>query len=336
MTIKNKNKQKLLLLILLLLILSGFALASGEGQFDLKPISMILMQKASNFTKFIIFNIRLPRIIATLLGGGSLAISGKLLQTLSKNPLADSGILGINAGAGFMLALILSLDYFQAASYKIIIPIFAVFGALLTVMLVYYFAKSPNGYLNPQLLIITGVGFSTTLSALMIALMGKVNRFKMDYIVSWLSGQVNGDDWTSLLIVGPIILLLWSLIYLRARHLNILTLSDQSAISLGMDIKKEKTMVLWLATALAAISVTLVGNITFIGLLAGHLSQRLVGNDHRVSLPTSLFLGMIFLLLADTVCRVYLIGLNIPTGVVLSLIGAPYFLWILYRQAKKS
>lgn len=169
----------------------------------------------------------------------------------------------------------------------------------------------------------------------MVSIISSLDDFKMEYIVQWLSGRVNGGDWSSLALYSPLLILVWMATFSRSRALNIMNLNDQTAMALGLHLQKERLVTLVLATALGALSVVLIGNITFIGLIAGHITRRWLGNDHRITIPASMILGSLILLLADTIGRVLLVGTGIPTGIIVSLIGAPYFLYLL-KQTQPS
>ncbi|SUN44463.1 ferrichrome transport system permease [Streptococcus dysgalactiae] len=298
---------------------------------SLLSVIKILLRESNSAMTLIITKIRLPRILAACVGGGSLSLSGLLLQSLTRNPLADSGILGINTGAGVTLAIFVSFSSLNQTILSQFLPLFAMFGASLTILSVYQLSLTKQGKINPTRLMITGVGVTTMLSSLMVALVGNVNRYKVDLVINWLSGQITGDNWPTLTLIAPLLILLWLVVFYQAHHLNIMNLSDDTAIGLGLALNAQRLVTLALATALASLSVLLVGNISFIGLMAGHISKRLVGNDHRLTIPTSLFIGMLILLIADTVGRVYLVGSNIQTGILVSLIGAPYFLYLMAK-----
>lgn len=330
---KNRHLKWLLPLLLLgTLSVTLFALSLGSSHLSLGQLLDAILGQSDRKTSLIILNIRLPRIIATLLAGAALAISGLLLQTLTRNPLADSGILGINAGAGMVIAL--SISVFNSTSPQVIsiLPMLAMIGAFATVMLVYLISRKPNHDISPIRLIITGVGISTMLSGLMVSVVGNIDRFKVTYIVNWLSGNVSGDNWKTISLIGLFILLLLLITYSRSRSLNIMTLNEQTATALGLNLQKERLLTLFLATSLASLSVVMVGNITFIGLIAGHISRKFVGGNHLILMPITLFMGMLILLIADTIGRVFLVGTNIPTGLIVSIIGAPYFLYLMKKQ----
>ncbi|MFC3927133.1 FecCD family ABC transporter permease [Streptococcus caprae] len=321
-------------LILALAVVVIGSLAFGYSKSSLWDVIEVLIGRANSGTVLIITRIRLPRILACLLGGASLALAGLLLQTLTRNPLADSGILGINAGAGMVIACVISYWSVESRSVILALPFFAMLGGILTIMVVYLIARKKNHGISPIRLIITGVGISSMLSGTMVSIVGNIDRYRVDYIVSWLSGKVSGDDWTTLTMIAPLLIILWGLAYSRSRSLNIMNLNEQTALALGLQLQKERLITLSLATALAAISVVLVGNITFVGLVTGHIARKWLGGDHRLTMPASMILGMVLLLIADTIGRVLLVGTGIPTGLIVSCIGAPYFLYLMSRVAQ--
>lgn len=326
---QKKLNRSIFLLTLLVLLIFALSLCIGYANSSFSDVLDVLIGRANNSTLLIISRIRLPRILASLIGGASLALAGLLLQTLTRNPLADSGILGINTGAGLVVAITVGLSSRIHPAFLTLMPVFAMLGGGTTILLVYFIARKKHYGIHPTRLIITGVGISGMLSGVMVSIISRLDDFKMEYIVQWLSGKVNGGDWATLATYTPPLLLVWCLTYSRSRSLNIMNLNDQTAMALGLNLQKERLLTLFLATALAALSVVLVGNITFVGLIAGHIVRHWLGNDHRISIPASMLVGTIILLSADTIGRVLLVGTGIPTGIIVSLIGAPYFLYLL-------
>ena len=318
-------------LIFLLCLIFLLSLSLGYANSSLLEVCKVFLGKSDATMSFIVTQIRLPRILACMLGGGSLAMSGVLLQTLTKNPLADSGILGLNAGAGLVIAIMVGLLDVTNSMMIALMPFLAMLGGILTICTVYFVSRQKNQPISPTRLIITGVGISSLLSGIMISIIANLDTSKTDYIVSWLSGKVSGGNWQTLMILAPLLLVTWLLTYSRSYALNIMSLNEETAIALGLNLKRERLYTLILSTALAALSVVLVGNITFIGLLAGHITRQLLGSDHRISLPSSLLIGMIIFLIADTIGRVCLVGTGIPTGLVVAVIGAPYFLYLMIK-----
>ena len=318
--------------LLVLAILLSLSMGYARSSF-LDVIDLILGQSSSAMT-FIMTTIRLPRIIACLFGGASLALAGMLLQTLTKNPLADSGILGINTGAGFMIALVIGYLDMTSASDISLLPFMAMLGGIATIATVYLMARKKNHGISPTRLIVTGVGVATMLSGVMVSITSTLSPDKMDYIISFLSGKVSGATWENIALFAPFVLL-WLITYSRSRYLNIMALNEQTALALGIDLKRERLITIILSTALAALSVVMIGNITFVGLVAGHITRRFMGGDHRIILPFGMMTGMILLLIADTIGRVLLVGSGIPTGLIVSCIGAPYFLWLMSKTKEK-
>ena len=230
-----------------------------------------------------------------------------------------------------MIAIMVGLLDVTNSMMIALMPFLAMLGGILTICTVYFVSRQKNQPISPTRLIITGVGISSLLSGIMISIIANLDTSKMDYIVSWLSGKVSGGNWQTLMILAPLLLITWLLTYSQSYALNIMSLNEETAIALGLNLKRECLYTLILSTALAALSVVLVGNITFIGLLAGHITRQLLGSDHRISLPSSLLIGMIIFLIADTVGRVCLVGTGIPTGLVVAVIGAPYFLYLIIK-----
>lgn len=333
--ISSRFKRIFVILILVTLFLTLLSLSLGSSHLTLGTVIKTFFGQTDTKTKLIVLSIRLPRILTTLVAGASLATSGLLLQTLTRNPLADSGILGINAGAGLIIALAISVFNTTEPQFIALVPLMAMLGALATVMIVYIISQKPNHDIDPIRLIITGVGLSIMISGLMVSIIGNIDRFKVDYIINWLSGQVSGDNWQTLTLISPLLIILLGLSYSRSRSLNIMTLNEQTATALGLNLQKERLITLLLSTSLASLSVIMVGNITFVGLISGHISRRFVGGNHLVLFPITILMGMLILLIADTIGRVFLVGTGIPTGLVVSLIGAPYFLYLMKSSKEK-
>lgn len=329
MTPYKSQAGKFLLLLVCLSLAMLLALSLGYSSKSFGDVLAVLVGKSSPATSFIITSIRLPRVIACMIGGASLALSGLLLQTLTRNPLADSGILGINTGAGLAVALVISSVDEEQTQILASIPLWAMLGGGLTILLVYLISLTPHRGISPVRLIVTGVGISTLLSGVMISITSKLNENKLTYIVNWLSGKITGDNWTSIALITPLMIAVWVLVYSRSRQLNIMALNDQTALALGLNLQRERLLTLTFSTVLAALSVVILGNITFVGLLAGHIARQSFGSDHRRIIPSAMMLGAILLLISDTFGRILLVGTGIPTGLIVSLIGAPYFLYLL-------
>ncbi|HEM2810203.1 FecCD family ABC transporter permease [Streptococcus suis] len=327
-----KKHATLLTFSILLISLSLLSLVIGYSKLGLMDLLATISGQANSATQLIFWKIRLPRLIVSILAGGALAMSGHLFQTLTRNSLADSGILGVNAGAGLLLTLALTWNI----TFPLSQPLLALIGGFLASGLVYLLAYKNGQALNPTRLVLTGVGLASLFSSCMISLMVRFDRYQLDTMIGWLSGRYVGDDWQTINLISPLLIALCVLSWLRFSKLNILRLEASLGIGLGLDRQKEATIVLILATSLASFSSLLVGNTAFIGLLAGHLAKRLIGNQHQYSLPLSALIGSSLLISADIFSRSLLVGTGIPTGLVITLIGAPYFLFLLYSDKHSS
>ncbi|WP_298473630.1 iron ABC transporter permease [Psychrobacillus sp. FSL K6-4046] len=328
------KKQRILFVSFLVLILVTAFVSAGIGYSSLSFDRLIptILGDGSFKEEFVLFSIRLPRIIITLLAGMALALSGAILQGITRNDLADPGIIGINSGAGVAIALFFLFFPIDPGSFIYLLPIVAFLGALLTAFLIYIFSYNREVGLQPVRLVLIGVGFSMALSGLMIVLISSADTKKVDFIANWLAGNIWGADWPFILALLPWLIVLVPFTMYRANRLNLLGLSEPVAIGVGVSIEKERIAFLIVAVALAAAAVSVTGGIAFIGLMAPHIAKSLVGPRHQLFLPIAILLGGWLLLLADTVGRNILEPSGIPTGIVVSLIGAPYFMYLLLKK----
>lgn len=328
------KKQRILFASFLVLILVTAFVSAGIGYSSLSFDRLIptILGDGSFKEEFVLFSIRLPRMIITLLAGMALALSGAILQGITRNDLADPGIIGINAGAGVAVALFFLFFPIDPGSFIYLLPLVAFLGALLTAFCIYIFSYNREVGLQPVRLVLIGVGFSMALSGLMIVLISSADTKKVDFIANWLAGNIWGADWPFILALLPWLIVLVPFTIYRANRLNLLGLSEPAAIGVGVSIEKERITFLIVAVALAAAAVSVTGGIAFIGLMAPHIAKSLVGPRHQLFLPIAILLGGWLLLLADTVGRNILEPSGIPTGIVVSLIGAPYFMYLLLKK----
>lgn len=328
------RKQRITFAVLLLLIFSTIVISLGLGYSSLSydRLVPVFFGQGTFKEEFILFSIRLPRILITLLAGMALALSGAILQGITRNDLADPGIIGINSGAGAAIALFFLFVPVQAGAFVYLLPAVAFGGAVVTALLIYLFSYSRSTGLQPVRLVLVGIGFSMALSGLMIILISSAEREKVDFIARWLAGNIWGTDWPFIWTLLPWLLLLIPFVLFKANRLNMLGLDEPAAIGLGMSIEKERIILLLAAVALAASAVSVTGGIAFIGLMAPHLARALVGPRHQLMLPITILIGGWLLLVADTVGRNLLQPDGIPAGIVAALIGAPYFIYLLLRK----
>ncbi|WP_058303435.1 FecCD family ABC transporter permease [Gorillibacterium timonense] len=328
------RRQRLILLALLALILVTLWIAAGWGYSSLSynRLLPVLFGYGTKKEEFVLFSIRLPRIFITLLAGMGLALSGAILQRLTKNDLADPGIIGINSGAGLGVAIFFLYMPIDPGSFVYALPFAAFAGAFLTAVLLYAFSYRKGEGMQPIRLVLVGIGFSLALSGVMIVLISSSERQKVDFIAKWLAGSIWGTDSVFIWALLPWLLLLVPFTLLKANSLNLLELSDTVSIGVGLPIHRERMLLLLAAVALAASSVSVTGGISFIGLMAPHIARALVGPRNQLSLPVALLTGGWLLLVADTIGRNLADPNGIPAGIVAAFIGAPYFLYLLIRQ----
>ncbi|WP_252312138.1 iron ABC transporter permease [Sinobaca sp. H24] len=329
-----RKKQLFFFAVIILLILAVFFYSMNTGFTSLSPIEVIqtFIGLGDSQSSLILFEFRLPRIVLALLVGACLAVSGCILQGVSRNSLADPGILGITTGAGLFVVLYISYaSSFEAAS-AFTLPFLALIGGSITAFLIYILSYEKNVGLLPYRMILNGIAIAAGISALMTILMLRLAPEQYSFVAIWLAGRISGSTWNEVLSLLPWLVILFVIIMFRARDLDTLAFGDKMATGLGVTVEKERLILTGSAVALAAAGVSVSGGIGFVGLIAPHLARRLVGSQHVMVLPASALLGGLLLLTADTIGRSIIEPSEIPAGVVVAVIGAPYFLYLLARQ----
>ncbi|MEJ9229920.1 iron ABC transporter permease [Peribacillus butanolivorans] len=328
------KKQRWILGALFALIIITIIIGTSLGYSNLSYDRLIptLFGQGTFKEEFILFSIRLPRIIITLLAGMALALSGAILQGITRNDLADPGIIGINSGAGVAIAVFFLFFPIDTGSFVYMIPLVAFIGALLTACLIYVLSYKRRVGLEPVRLVLIGVGFSMALSGMTIVLISSAERSKVDFISKWLAGNIWGTDWPFIWAILPWLVILIPFTLYKANRLNLLGLSEPVAIGVGVSIEKERIVLLITAVALAAAAVSVTGGIAFIGLMAPHIAKSLVGPRNQLFIPVAILIGGWLLLLADTIGRNIVEPEGIPAGIMVALIGAPYFMYLLLKK----
>lgn len=319
-------------LFALTIITAIIGMGVGYSSLSFNRLLPTILGEGTFKEEFVLFSIRLPRLVITLLAGMALAVSGSVLQGITRNDLADPGIVGINAGAGVAIAFFYLFFPIDTGSFVYMLPLIAFIGAFLTACLVYLFSYSKRFGLQPVRLVLIGVGFSMALSGVMIVLISSSDREKVDFIAKWLAGNIWGTDWPFVWAILPWLLVLIPFTLYKANRLNLLSLSDPVAIGVGVPIERERVTLLLSAVALAAAAVSVTGGIAFIGLMAPHIAKALVGPRHQLFIPLAIFIGGWLLLLADTIGRNLVAPDGLPAGIVTALIGAPYFLYLMNKS----
>lgn len=274
----------------------------------------------------VIRDIRLPREIAAIFVGAALATAGAIMQGITRNPLADPGLLGLTAGANAMLAI--KFAFFPSVSYFGTI-FFCFIGALLGAALVFGIGSARKGGLSPFRIVLAGAAVSTFLIALEqgIGLYFKVSKD----VTMWTAGGLIGTSWAQLKMIIPFIVVGILFAIMFSRQLTVLSLNEEVAIGLGQKIMIVKTILFVIVIILAATAVALAGNLVFIGLMIPHITRAIVGTDYRFIIPMSVLVGATFMLFADTVARTIHAPYETPIIAVLAILGLPFFLFIVRK-----
>ncbi len=335
MSKQTKKKTWLIGLALFLAIIVTLVLSLNLGVIRISPLEIFrtVTGNGDAQNEMVLFQFRLPRMTIALLIGAGMAVSGALLQSVTRNELADPGIIGINAGAGF--AVVLYIFLFEGSTVVsdslsiYMMPLSALIGAITAAVLIY--AISWKNGVSPIRLILVGIGINSAFAALIIIFQLKMDPDDFTRATVWLSGNISGTDWSYVLALLPWILLFVPLAIYKGKSLNTLYLGEDVAQGLGTKVERERMTVLFIAVALAGASVAVGGGIAFLGLVVPHLSKKLVGPTHERFLPIAALMGALLLVVADTIGRNILAPSEIPVGLIVSIIGGSYFIYLLMK-----
>ena len=306
----------------LMVLLFGLSIRLGTYMLSFEEIWAAFQPDDKNY--FTLMEYRLPRAVLAILLGGALAISGVLVQSVVRNPLASPDILGINNAAG-LIAVSVLMFLPNLAFYWI--PIFAFLGGVLSFVILWIVC----GFnFRPIKMAIIGVALSALWAAISHYLM-LTNPVEINTAMLWLTGSLWGRSWSYLNVVLPWLVVLLPLPFIFCRDLDTLGLGENKASTLGVTVNKVQISVLVLAVALSTTAVAICGPIAFLGLVAPHLARRLVGGRHRTLLPAALIIGALLLQLSDILARVIDPPTELPAGILTAIIGAPYFFYLLMR-----
>lgn len=331
----NLRSSKTLTVALVLVFINVIVIliSLNTGSLRIAPMEVVrtLLGFGDNKTSLVLFEYRLPRIIITILAGIGLGISGAILQGVSRNPLADPGIIGLHAGASF--GLVMFVTYFHSLNDKaaLLIPLFTFVGGCLTALIIILLTYDRYKGILPIRLILVGIAIAACFNAITLFLSLRLDEDTYTFASRWLVGNVWGRDWIHVIALLPWIVILTPFGFLQSRKLDVISLGDNTAVGLGVSVLRTSLSMLAIAVALSSASVAMVGGIGFIGLVAPHLARRLVGPRHQHFLPVAGLLGMVILVLSDTVGRSIFQPNAIPAGIVVAAIGGPYFLYLLTK-----
>ncbi|MGG1878844.1 iron ABC transporter permease [Paenibacillus cisolokensis] len=302
-----------------------FSLTNGTFDMSIRDVFRTLLRlEADPDYDLVVFQFRLPRIVLGALVGYALGIAGAVIQGVTRNGLADPGILGINAGAG--MAVVLFMFLFQAQLTMtgwlgvMMMPLFGITGGMLATAAILILARE-GGKLDPQRLILVGIAIASGFGAVTMYFSLKMNPRDYEMAVSWLAGSLHSANWKFVVTMLPWLVLLPPLIWLRTRVLDLFQLSEDSVKSVGVAVEREKKLLL-------------LGSIGFVGLIAPHMAKQLVGFKHRHMIPISGIAGMAIVLTGDFIGRTIFAPAELAAGIVISVIGVPYFVYLLFRMRK--
>lgn len=316
-------------------LVAAAAAVLATGPFAMSPAEVVgtLFGGGNADQQLVIQVLRLPRILVAVVAGAAFALAGAIMQGVSRNGLADPGILGVNGGAALaVVALLVFHEVGGGPTWLVspfLVPGAALIGAAAAGVLIYVLAWRRG--VSPTRLLLVGIAVSAGMGAAMLLLILRLQFQTLQMVTIFQAGSVWGSSWAHVLAVTPWVLVLALVVQRRAAMLDVLALGDTTATSLGVAVEQQRRRLLAMAVALAAAGVAVAGGVSFLGLLGPHIARRLVGGSHRRLLPTAAVVGGVLLLGADLVGRSLLAPSEIPAGVVVAAIGAPYFIYLLAR-----
>lgn len=322
-------------LLLLLLCLAAMIVSTGVGSQFVSPLQVVkaVFGQADPMNQVIVAKLRLPRIVTAVLVGASLAAAGAVLQGIIRNPLASPDVTGISEGAS--LGAVLFIFLFAGTVPIAWMPLASMLGAFAITALLYVLAWKRG--VSPLRLVLIGIGVSAAVKSIsyMFIIAGPMQLAERS--LTFMTGTIYGASWDNdVLTLLPWVCVLLPATWLQARHLNIQLLGDDVATSAGSRVQLQRLSLLALSVALAGAAVSIGGAIAFIGLMAPHMARKLVGASFGALLPVSALLGAILLLLADLVARTAFMPRDVPAGVLTAAIGAPFFIYQLYRNRNRG
>lgn len=324
---KRSSRLNILLWTLIVLI-ATISVVVGSVNIPIHEILQILQGKTTTNSQ-ILLAIRLPRVAFSIVTGMNLAIAGLLLQTVLKNPLADPGILGISSGAALGATSILLL--FPLASA--FVPVISFIGGMVAFSAILFFSWEKE--LSPVRLILSGVAINSVFSGIQSVLMTMYSD-RLHGVVTWLNGDLSGKTWGQFLLTISYSIPLYLIMFIFLKRINLMSLADETIYSLGVSVRRYRILAAILGVFLAGITVSQVGLISFVGLIVPHLARILVGGNLKRLVPYSLLIGAITVMGADFFARIVISPLEIPIGTVMSVLGGPFFLYMLARNKKRG
>ncbi|WP_183602643.1 FecCD family ABC transporter permease [Paenibacillus phyllosphaerae] len=321
----SRRRWSIVISPILLIAVTCYGLSYGSVSVSLREIWEVFTSSGEPLAQKIVMNLRFPRVLIGLLVGACLAASGALLQGVMKNPLADPGVIGVSAGGG--LAAIMCMIVFPNLSY--LLPILAFAGAFLTSIIIYLLSWSSGS--SPLRIVLAGVAINALIGAITNGFM-VIYSDRVQAVLPWLSGGLSGRSWYHLSFMAPYAITGLILSLFAIKTANLMLLGDDSAKLLGQKVELQRLSLILLSSLLAGAAVSVAGLVGFVGLVVPHAVRLLLGDDYRFLLPLSIVGGASLVVFADTIARSAIDPIELPVGILLAVIGAPFFLYLLKKR----
>ncbi len=318
--------------LILLFVTVVISLQLGSYRIGFLDTVKTLFGQGEYMHNTVIFDLRLPRIAIALAVGVALSTAGCILQSVTKNALADPGIIGINAGASLAVVLLIysggAVYYDEVSTLNMfLMPFVAIIGALLSSLAIYLLSYEKK--VSPYRLILNGIGVNAGLSAFITFYQLNMSQGDYNQALVWTSGSLWRSSMGFFYIVAPITAILFFVAMYKSKTLDVMDLGDDLATGLGIQVEKERRRLLVIAVVISAVATSVAGNISFLGLLSPHIARKLVGPVHRRLIPVAAIISMMIILIADGVSRTMFSPMEIPVGITISVIGVPYFIYLM-------
>lgn len=315
------------------IVSTGFLLAAlvilsiGMGSVYIEPMETLqtIFARSEEMATTIIWDLRIPRVAIAAIVGVNLALSGALLQAVMRNPLADPGLTGVSSGAS-VTVLFIMLVFPNFTSF---VPLAAMVGGTLAVAIVYALAWKKNT-ISPVRIILAGVAVNAIFGGI-TGLLSILYSDRLPAALQWMNGSLGGKGIHDIALLLPYSIIGWVLALFCIRSANLLSLGEKVAVNLGENTNRIRILLSLVAVYLAAISVAIVGLLGFVGLVVPHMARLIVGTNYRFVIPMSMVLGAVVLVIADTIGRTVFAPLDLPAGIIMAMVGGPYFLYLMRK-----